>query len=112
MLVSFVITQDVGQCMPTGSFNRWDYASEFKSFTPRQNKSRSFENMVLPYVQISQPDLKIDSNVITGRQRQNDCFSVDGVCNHCNPNFEAIGCFFYHYCFCQYAHPSSIDVKF
>ena len=32
--------------MPTGLYRRWEYVSETKRFTARQNKSRSFENMV------------------------------------------------------------------
>ena len=32
--------------MPTGLYTRWEYDSETKRFTARQNKSRSFENMV------------------------------------------------------------------
>ena len=35
------------QPMPTGLYTPWEYDSETKRFTARQNKSRSFENMVL-----------------------------------------------------------------
>ena len=38
------------------------------------------------------PNCKTESNVTAGGQRKIDCFSVDGVCNHCNTLFEAIGC--------------------
>ena len=96
------------QPMPTGSYRRGEYDSETKRFTARQNKSRSFENMVLSYFQQSRPDCKIESNVTTGRQKKIDCFSVDGICYHCNAVFEAMGCF-YHYCLCQEAHPSLSD---
>ena len=41
------------QSMPTGLYTRRDYDSETKRFTARQNKSRSFENMVLSYFQQS-----------------------------------------------------------
>ena len=37
------------QPMPTGLYTRWEYASETKRFTARQNRSRSLENMVLSY---------------------------------------------------------------
>ena len=37
------------QPMPTGLYTRWEYDSETKKFTARQNKSRSFEIMVLPW---------------------------------------------------------------
>ena len=74
----------------------------------RQNKSRSCENKVLSYFQRSRADCKTESNVITGRQKQIDCFSVDGTCYHCNTIFEAMGCY-YHYCPCQEARPSLTD---
>ena len=35
--------------MPTGFYTQWEYGSETKRFTARQNKSRSLENMVLSY---------------------------------------------------------------
>ena len=37
------------QPMPTGLYTRWEYDSETKRFTARQNKSRSLGNMVLSY---------------------------------------------------------------
>ena len=58
------------QPMPTGLYTRWDYSSEIRRFTARQDKSRSFENMVLSYFQQSRPDCKIESNVTTGRQKK------------------------------------------
>ena len=96
------------QPMPTGLYTRWEYDSVTKSFTARQNKSRSFENVLLSYFQQSPPDCKIESNVTTGRQKKIDCFSVDGICYHCNTVFEAMGCY-YHYCPCQEARPSLTD---
>ena len=41
------------QPMPTGLYTGWDYDSETKRFTARQNKSRIFEHMVLSYFQQS-----------------------------------------------------------
>ena len=35
--------------MPTGLYTRWEYNSETKKFTARQNNSLFFENMVLSY---------------------------------------------------------------
>ena len=58
------------QLMPTGLYTRWEYDSETERFTARQNKSRSFENMVLSYFQQSRPEGKIESNVTTGRQKE------------------------------------------
>ena len=39
------------QPVPTGLYTRLEYDSETKRLTARQNKSRSFENMVLSYFQ-------------------------------------------------------------
>ena len=41
------------QPKPTGLYTWWEYDSETKRSTARQNKSRSFENMVLSYFQQS-----------------------------------------------------------
>ena len=96
------------QPMPTGLYTRWNYDSESQKFMPRQNKTRSFENMVSSYFQQTRPECRIESNVTTGRQKKIDCFSVDGICNHCNTVFEAMGWYF-HYCPCQEARPSLTD---
>ena len=95
--------------MPTGLYRRWQYDSETKRFTTRQNKSRSFENMVPSYFQRSRPDCKIETNVTTGRQKKIDFFSVDGICYHFNTLFEAMG--YFHYCPRQEARPSLNDNK-
>ena len=88
------------QPMPTGLYTRWDINSETSRFTPRQNKTRSFENMVMSFLQRTRPDCKSESFYITGRQKKIDRFSVDGFYFHCNTVFEAMGCF-YHICPCQ-----------
>ena len=67
------------QPMPTGLYTRWNYDTESQKFTPRQNKTRSCENMVLCYFQQTRPDCKIESNATTGRQKKTDCLSVDGI---------------------------------
>ena len=82
------------QPMPTGLYTRWNYDSESQKIMARQNKRRSFENMVLSYFQRTRPECRIESNVTTGRQKKIDCFSVDGICNHCNTVSEAIGLLF------------------
>ena len=79
--------------MPTGLYKRCDNDSETSSFTPRQNKTCSFENMVMSYFQRTRTDCKIESFYITVRQKKIDRFSVDGFCSHCNTVFEAMGCF-------------------
>ena len=95
---SQLYSYSISQPMPTGLYTRWEYDSETKRFTARQNKSRSFEKMVLSYFQRSPPDCKSESNVATGRQIKSDCFRVDGICYHCNSvSSEAMGCY-YHYC--------------
>ena len=93
------------QPMPTGLYTRWDFDSETSRFIPRQSKTRSFENMVMSYFQRTRPECKIESFFTTGRQKQIDCFSVDGFFSHCNTVFEAMGCF-YHFCPCQQLRPS------
>ena len=92
----------------TGLYTRWIYDTESQKFKPRQNKTRSFENMVFCYFQQTRPECKIESNVTTGRQKKIDCFSVDGNSYHCNTVLEAMGCYF-HYCPCQEGPPSLTD---
>ena len=65
------------QPMPTGLYTRWEYVSETERFTTRENKSCSFDNLVLSYFRQSRPDCKIESNITTGRQQKIDCFNVD-----------------------------------
>ena len=91
--------------MPTGLYTRWDVNSETSRFTPRQNKIRSFENMITSYFQRTRPDSKIESFYTTGRHKKIVCFSVDGFCSHCKNVFEAMGCF-YHFCPGQELRPS------
>ena len=88
------------QPMPTGLYTRWDFNSETSRFTPQQNKTRIFENMVMSYFQLTRPECEIESFFTTGRQKKIDCFSVDGFCFHCNTVFETMACF-YHFCLCQ-----------
>ena len=98
----------MSQPMPTGLVTGWNCDSETQKFTPRQNKTHSFENMVLFCFQQTRPESRIGSSVTTGTQKKIDCFSLDGICNHCNTGFEAMGCYF-HYCPCQEARPSLTD---
>ena len=101
-------------CQPTISIldvsthaHRSLYALGFRfrngRFTPRQNKIRSFENMVMSYFQQTRPECEIESSFTTGRQKKIDCFSDDGFCSHCNTVFEAMCC---HSCPCQELRPS------
>ena len=93
------------QTMPTGLHTRWDLVSETSRSTPRQNKTRSFENTVMSHFQRTGPECEIESFFTTGRQKKIDCLSVDGLCSHCNTVFEAMGCF-YRFCLCQELRPS------
>ena len=118
ILCNSIVSKDASQLypysmcqpMPTGLYTRWYYDSESQKFMPRQNKTRPLENMVLSFFQKTHPECKIESNVTTGRQKKIDCFSVDGICNHCNTVLEAMGCYF-HYRPCQEARPSLTDNK-
>ena len=74
--------------MLTGLFMRWDFDSETSIFKPRQSKSRSFEIVVLSCFQQTRPEFEIESFFTAGRQKKNDCFSVDGFCSHCNTLLE------------------------
>ena len=94
--------------LPTDLYTRCDIDSETGRFTPRQNETRSFENMVLSYFQRTRPDCKIESFYTTGIQKTIDRFSVDGFCSYCNTVFEAMGCF-YHFCPCQELRSSLIE---
>ena len=51
----------VCQPMPTGLYPRWDLDSETSRFTPRQNKTRSFENTVMSHLQPTRPECEIES---------------------------------------------------
>ena len=93
------------QPMPTGLYVRWDFHSESSRFIPRQNKTRSFEDMVMSCFQRTRPECDFESFFTTSRQKKIDCFGVDGFCFHCNTLFEAEGCF-YHFWPCQELRPS------
>ena len=96
------------QDMPTGLYTRWDYDEETQKLKARQNRVRTFENMVMSYFQATRTECKIESYYTTGKQKKIDCFSVDGYCNHCKTVFEAMGCYF-HFCPCQESRPSLTD---
>ena len=49
------------QHMPNGLYTRWGFDSERSRFTPRQNKTRSFENTVMTYFQRTRPKREIES---------------------------------------------------
>ena len=80
--------------MPTGLYTRWDLDSESDKFKPRQNKTRSFENMVMSYFQPVRLHCKMECFYRIGTQTKIDAYSVDGFCGQCNTVFEAMGCFY------------------
>ena len=61
----------------------------------RQNRVRTFENMVMSYFQATRPECKNESYYTTVTQKKTV--------------FEAMGCCF-HFCPCQEARPSLTDV--
>ena len=44
------------QPMPTGLYTKLNFDTESQKFIPRQNKTRSFENMALSYFQQTRPE--------------------------------------------------------
>ena len=57
------------QPMPTGLYRRGEYDTEYNRFTPQQNNSRNFENMVMSYFQRQRPDCEIESFYTTRTQK-------------------------------------------
>ena len=98
----------MSQPTPTGLYTHWDLDSETGRFTHRQNKTRSFDNMVMSNFQRTRTGCQNKSFRSTGRRKKNDCFSVHGFCSQFNIVFEAMGCF-YHFCACQHVRPSLIE---
>ena len=93
------------QEMPTGLYTRWELDTNSQKFKARTNKSRTFENMVMSYLQSQHPESTIVSYCTTGKQKRIDCFSVDSFCAHCDTVFEAMVCYF-HFCPCQESRAS------
>ena len=75
-------------------------------FSPRRNKTHSFEKMVLSDSKRTRPEGEIEGFFTTGRQKIIESFRFVGFCSHCNTVFETKGCF-YH--FCQELRPSLAD---
>ena len=76
--------------MPTGLYTRSEVHSESREFNPRQNKMRSFEIMVMSYIQIGRLQYKAESFYMAGTRKKNDAYGVDGFCEHRNILFEAM----------------------
>ena len=99
------------QPMPTSLYTSWDLGSETGRFTPRQNKTRSFENMVMSYFRQTRPEREKENFYTTGRQKTIDCFTVHGFCSHCNTVFDAMG-FLHDFCPYQGVRPSLTEEDF
>ena len=93
------------QPMPTGLYTRCDFDTETGRFIPQQNKTRSFENMVMHYFQWTIPESKNEIFYAKGRQKKVDSFSVHEFFSHCNSVFETMG-YFYLFFPCQEVRPS------
>ena len=91
--------------MPTGPDTRSNLDSETGGFTLRQNKTHSFENMVMSYFQGIRPECKTESFFTIGRQKKLVSFNVDGLYLHYNTVFDATGCFC-DFCAFQEVRPS------
>ena len=83
--------------IPTVLYTRRGLDSETSRLTLRQNKTRSFENMVKSHFQRTKPKCKTEGSFTTSRQKKNDSNSVDGFFSHCSFVFEAMACS-YHLC--------------
>ena len=90
------------QAMPTGLYKRWDLDSESGKLKPRQNMTRTCENLVMSYFERVRLHCIVEKFYTTSAQKKTDAYSVDDFFRHCNIVFEAIGCY-YHYCLCQEA---------
>ena len=93
------------QPLPTRQYSRNEFDADLQRVKPGQNKSRSFEILVLSYFQRIRQNCRIENFYTTGFQKKIDCFNTVGFCAHCNTVFEAMGCF-YQYCPCQEARPA------
>ena len=58
------------QPMLTGLYTRWHIDSETSRITPRQNKIRSFENMVMSYFQRRRPYCKLRASTLQADRRK------------------------------------------
>ena len=94
--------------MPNRFNTRKKYDSETDQFKTKNNRTRSFENMVKSFYQELRTECNIESFYTSGKQKTIDCFQVDGFCDHCKAVLEAMGCY-YHFCSCQETRPSLLE---
>ena len=58
------------QPMPTGLYTRWDFGSETSRLTPRQNKTRSSEDMVKSYFHEQDQNVKLKASLQQAGRRK------------------------------------------
>ena len=58
------------QPMPTGLYTGWDFDSETSRFTPPQNKTRSFENLVMPFSNEQDQNVKLKASLQQADRRK------------------------------------------
>ena len=58
------------QPMPTSLYTRWDIDSETGRFTPRQNKTRSFENLVMSCFNVQDLIVKLRASTLQADRRK------------------------------------------
>ena len=98
------------QPIPTELYIRYEFDAELQRSKPRQNKHRSFEKVVMSYLQRMRLDGGIVSFYTTGTPKKIDCSDADGFCAHWNTVLEAMVCF-YHYRPCQEARPATFNLE-
>ena len=91
------------QDMLTGLLTRLEFDTVMQKFRARHNRSRNKETTIMSFYQEQTPQCKIESFFLCGKQKELDCFNMDGYCDHCKSVFEAMGC---DYHFCHEARPS------
>ena len=89
MTVSYIPTRCVNPCLTV--FIRVGIPIQKRVASHLDNKSRSFENMVMSFFQRTRPECEIESFFTTGRRKKVHCFNVDGFCSQCNTVFETMG---------------------
>ena len=91
MVVSFITTQCVNQC-------HLDCIRDGSTILKLRDSQLAKTNLAPLRIWFCHTFNKVDqvgSNVTTGRQKKIDCFSVGGICYHCNTVFEAMVSFYH-----------------
>ena len=100
------------QPMPTGLYTRWHFDSKTSRFIPRQNKTRSFEKLVMFYFQRTTPECEIEIFFTTGRQKKLTASALMGFVLIATLCLEPWVAFTTHFCPCQELRPSLTEEAF